>query len=133
MGTFLWNNQAHLEAYLAIPCLGAVLHTLNIRLFPEQLDYVINHAEDQVIIVDASIAALLGRVRDELPTVRHIIVVGEGDTSSLGETLDYETLLAAESPAPPQPFGTVPSVALMMPAPISTTSALALAITPVPS
>ncbi len=98
VGTFLWNNQTHLEAYLAIPCMGAVLHTLNIRLFPEQLDYVINHAEDQVIIVDASIAPLLGRVRDELPTVRHIVVVGEGDTSSLGETLDYETLLAAEEP-----------------------------------
>ena len=98
VATFLWNNQAHLEAYLAIPSMGCVLHTLNIRLFPEQLDYVINHAEDRVIIVDASIAPLLGRVRDTLPTVRHVIVVGQGDTSSLGETLDYETLLAAEEP-----------------------------------
>ena len=53
VGTFLWNNQTHMEAYLAIPCMGAVLHTLNIRLFPEQLAYVINHAEDRVIIVDA--------------------------------------------------------------------------------
>ena len=51
VGTFLWNNQTHLEAYLAIPAMGAVLHTLNLRLFPEQLAYVINHAEDQVIIV----------------------------------------------------------------------------------
>ncbi|MDO9175621.1 MAG: AMP-binding protein, partial [Actinomycetota bacterium] len=48
VGTFLWNNQTHMEASLAIPCMGAVLHTLNIRLFPEQLAYVINHAEDRV-------------------------------------------------------------------------------------
>ncbi|MDA8341609.1 MAG: AMP-binding protein, partial [Actinomycetota bacterium] len=50
VGTFLWNNQRHLEAYLAVPAMGAVLHTLNIRLFPEQLAYVVNHAEDSVII-----------------------------------------------------------------------------------
>jgi len=99
VGTFLWNNQTHMEAYLAIPVMGAVLHTLNIRLFPEQLAYVINHAEDKVIIVDASIAPLLGRVRDQLTTVEHIIVKGAGDTSSLGEgLLDYDELLAAEQP-----------------------------------
>jgi fatty-acyl-CoA synthase len=98
VGTFLWNNQAHLEAYLAIPAMGAVLHTLNLRLFPEQLSYVINHAEDQVIIVDGSIAPLLARVRDQLTTVKHIVVVGEGDTSGLGETLSYEELLTAEEP-----------------------------------
>jgi len=98
VGTFLWNNQTHLEAYLAVPAMGAVLHTLNIRLFPEQLAYVINHAEDQVIVCDASIAGLLARVRDQIPTVRHIVVVGDGDTEALGETLAYEDLLAAEEP-----------------------------------
>ena len=98
VGTFLWNNQAHLEAYLGIPAMGAVLHTLNLRLFPEQLAYVINHAEDQVIIVDASIAPLLARVRDQLTTVKHIIVNGAGDASALGDTLSYEDLLAAEEP-----------------------------------
>ena len=98
VGTFLWNNQAHLEAYLAVPAMGAVLHTLNLRLFPEQLAYVVNHAEDQVIVCDASIAGLLARVRDQIPTVRHIVVVGEGDTSALGDTLAYEDLLAAEEP-----------------------------------
>jgi fatty-acyl-CoA synthase len=96
VGTFMWNNQTHLEAYLAIPCMGAVLHTLNIRLFPEQLAYVINHAEDKVIIIDASIAPLLARVRHELTTVEHIIVKGAGDTSGLGDgLLDYDELLAA--------------------------------------
>ena len=51
VATFMWNNQEHLEAYLAAPCMGAVLHTLNIRLFPEQLTYVVNHAHDRVVIV----------------------------------------------------------------------------------
>ncbi len=98
VGTFLWNNQAHQEAYLAIPSMGAVLHTLNIRLFPEQLAYVVNHAEDKVIIVDASLIPLLARVRDQLTTVKHIVVVGPGDSSALGETHSYEELLAAEEP-----------------------------------
>src|SRR3954451_9095822 len=98
VATFMWNNQTHLEAYLAIPCMGAVLHTLNIRLFPEQLSYVINHAEDRVIICDASIAPLLAKVRDQLTTVEHIIVKGPGDASVLGDTLDYDELLAAEEP-----------------------------------
>ena len=98
VGTFLWNNQTHLEAYLAIPGMGAVLHTLNLRLFPEQLSYVINHAEDKVIIVDASLIPLLARVRDQLTTVKHIVVAGEGDTGPLGPTLSYEELLGAEEP-----------------------------------
>lgn len=98
VGTFLWNNQTHQEAYLAIPSMGAVLHTLNLRLFPEQLAYVINHAEDQVIIVDASLIPLLARVRDQLTTVKHIVVAGSGDTTALGDTLSYEELLAAAEP-----------------------------------
>jgi len=98
VGTFLWNNQTHQEAYLAIPGMGAVLHTLNLRLFPEQLAYVINHAEDRVVIVDASLVPLLARVRDQLTTVKHIVVAGDGDTEALGETLSYEELLAAEEP-----------------------------------
>ena len=98
VGTFLWNNRTHLEAYLAVPAMGAVLHTLNLRLFPEQLAYVINHAEDQVIIVDAMLIPLLARVRDQLTTVKHIIVAGDGDPSALGETLSYEELLGAEEP-----------------------------------
>ena len=57
VGTFMWNNQEHMEAYLAIPSMGAVLHTLNIRLFPEQVSYIATHAEDQVVIADALAAA----------------------------------------------------------------------------
>jgi fatty-acyl-CoA synthase len=96
VATFAWNDQEHLEAYLAVPSMGAVLHTLNIRLFPEQLAYVINHAEDKVVIVDASVAPLLAKVRDQCPTIEHVIVVGEGDTDGLGPTLPYEELIGAE-------------------------------------
>ncbi len=102
VGTFMWNNQRHMEAYLAIPCMGAVLHTLNIRLFPEQLVYVVNHAADRVVIIDESLVPLLAAVFDRLTTVEHVIVCRSGDSTSsiegLGETLDYETLLAAEAP-----------------------------------
>ena len=98
IGTFCWNNQGHLEAYLAIPSMGAVLHTLNIRLPADQLSYVINHAEDRYIIVDASLIPLLAAIKDELKTVETVIVAGEGDTAPLGETLSYERLLAAEEP-----------------------------------
>jgi fatty-acyl-CoA synthase len=97
VGTFCWNTQEHLEAYFAIPCMGAVLHTLNLRLFPEQLSYVINHAEDRVIIIDDSLVPLLARVAPELKSVKHYIVVGDGDASALGDVLRYDELLGAES------------------------------------
>jgi fatty-acyl-CoA synthase len=97
VGTFAWNTQEHLEAYFAVPMMGAVLHTLNLRLFPDQLAYVINHAEDKVIIVDDSIVPLLARVKDQLKTVEHFVVVGSGDASALGDVLRYDDLLAAES------------------------------------
>jgi len=96
VGTFAWNEQEHLEAYLGVPSMGSVLHTLNVRLYPEQLAYVVNHAEDRVVIVDASIAPLFARVREECKTVEHVIVVGEGDVSGLGDVLSYDELLGAE-------------------------------------
>ncbi|HLF41877.1 MAG TPA: AMP-binding protein, partial [Acidimicrobiia bacterium] len=109
VGTFAWNTQEHLEAYFAIPCMGAVLHTLNIRLFPEQLAYVINHAEDRVILVDSTIIPLLAKVAKELKTVEQFVVIGPGaggvpqdtaDATALGDNvLSYEELLAAEEPA----------------------------------
>jgi len=99
VGTFCWNTQEHLEAYLAVPAMGAVLHTLNIRLFPEQLVYVVNHADDRVIIIDDSLVPLLAKVVTQLRTVEHVIVVGMGDASALGrEVLRYEDLIAAEEP-----------------------------------
>ena len=98
VSTILWNNQTHQEAYLAVPSMGAVLHTLNLRLPLEQLVHIVNHAEDKVIIIDAMLIPFLSQVMDQLTTVKHVIVVGAGDTSGLGETHDYEEMLAAEEP-----------------------------------
>ena len=96
VGTFAWNTQEHMEAYFAIPCMGAVLHTLNLRLFPEQLSYIINHAEDRIVIVDDSLVPLLAKVAKDLKTVERYIVVGSGDASVLGEVLRYEELISDE-------------------------------------
>jgi fatty-acyl-CoA synthase len=97
VGTFAWNNQQHLEAYMTVPCMGAVMHTLNLRLFPEQLAFVINHAEDKIIIIDDTLVPLMARIVKELKSVERFIVVGDGDASALGDVLRYEELLAAES------------------------------------
>lgn len=100
VGTFCWNHQEHMEAYFAIPCMGAVLHTLNLRLFPEQLAYVVNHAEDRVVLIDDSLIPLMARVVDQLKTVERFVVVGDGDTSALSshcEVLGYEDLLASHN------------------------------------
>src|SRR6266852_1207034 len=98
VATFSWNTQEHLEVYLAVPCMGAVLHTLNIRLFPEQLVYVANHAEDRIVLVDDSLVPLLAKVAPELRTVERFVVVGGGDAAALGDVLRYEEVLAAERP-----------------------------------
>ncbi len=86
VATFMWNNAEHLTAYTAVPAMGAVLHTLNIRLFPEQIVYVANEAEDRVVLVDVSLAALLAPILGELQTVHTVIAVGEGDISALEES-----------------------------------------------
>jgi len=93
VGTFAWNNQRHFELYFAIPCIGAVLHTLNIRLFEEQLTYIVNHAEDKVIFVDDSLVPILAKLAPTFQGVRHYVVMGEGDTASLPNALRYEELL----------------------------------------
>jgi fatty-acyl-CoA synthase len=98
VGTFAWNNQRHLELYMAIPCVGAVLHTLNVRLFSEQLIYIVNHAEDGIVFVDDSLVPLLGELAPQLPGVRHYVVMGEGDMGSLPGALRYEDLLADAGP-----------------------------------
>ncbi|MGC2374505.1 MAG: long-chain fatty acid--CoA ligase [Solirubrobacteraceae bacterium] len=93
VGTFAWNNQRHLELYMAVPCVGAVLHTLNIRLFAEQLTYIVNHAEDGVVFVDDSVVPILEPLASTFPGVRNYIVMGNGDTGSLPNVLRYEELL----------------------------------------
>jgi fatty-acyl-CoA synthase len=98
VGTFCFNHQAHLDAYFAVPSMGAILHTLNLRLFPDQLAYIINHAGDSVILFDGVAAPLLARVAEQLETVRHYIQVGPGDPAGLPVRADYEEFLAAATP-----------------------------------
>ncbi|MCQ8831269.1 long-chain fatty acid--CoA ligase [Streptomyces malaysiensis] len=100
VGTFMWNNAEHMAAYCAIPAMGAVLHTLNIRLFPEQLVFVANHAEDQVILVDGTLVPLLAKQLPHMRTVRHVIVAN-GDAATLQapdsiEVHSYDGLLAEQ-------------------------------------
>jgi fatty-acyl-CoA synthase len=101
VATFMWNNAEHLTTYLAVPAMGAVLHTLNIRLFPEQVAYVANDAEDQVVLVDMSLANLLGPILPSLETVHTVIAVGAGDLAPLqdsGKTvLRYTEVIDRES------------------------------------
>jgi fatty-acyl-CoA synthase len=103
VGTFAWNNQRHFELYMAVPCVGAVLHTLNIRLFAEQITYIVNHAEDQVIFVDDSLVPLLEPLVPSFEGVRHFILMGDGDSNparpSLPNVLRYEELLAEAADA----------------------------------
>jgi fatty-acyl-CoA synthase len=98
----MWNNTEHLTAYLATPAMGAVLHTLNIRLSPEQIAYIANEAEDRIIVADLSVAGQLAPVLPLLDTVHTVIAVGEGDiealTASGKNVLRYDEALGAESP-----------------------------------
>jgi acyl-CoA synthetase (AMP-forming)/AMP-acid ligase II len=97
VATFMFNNAEHVEAYLAVPSMGAVLHTLNLRLFPEQLTYIVNHAADHVLIVDGAVVPLLAPLLPSMTTVRHVVVTGGADGSALAsdavEVHDYEDLL----------------------------------------
>ncbi|MFI2282047.1 long-chain fatty acid--CoA ligase [Nocardia beijingensis] len=100
VGTFMWNNNEHLVAYIAVPAMGAVLHALNIRLFPDQVVYVANHAEDQVVLVDGTLVPLFGQILPHLTTVRHVIVVnGDAGTLTAPEGVQvhaYTELLGAQ-------------------------------------
>jgi fatty-acyl-CoA synthase len=103
VATFGWNTARHLELYFAAPCSGRVLHTLNIRLFPEQIVYIANHAADEVVFVDKSLVPLLDPLLPQLRTVRHVVVMDDGagaaPTATGVEVHDYEDLLAAAVPA----------------------------------
>jgi fatty-acyl-CoA synthase len=100
VGTYMWNNQEHVEAYFAVPAMGAVLHTANIRLFADQVTYTINAAEDQVLIVDESLAPTLATLLPALPTVHTVVVNGTVDAAlfegSGKAVVGYEELLAGQ-------------------------------------
>ncbi|WP_308816312.1 long-chain fatty acid--CoA ligase [Pseudonocardia alni] len=101
VGTFCWNTDRHLELYLAVPCTGRVLHTLNLRLFPDQLVYVADHAEDEVVFVERSLLGLFWPHVDRMTTVRHVVVIDDGAPTEIPDDPRirlYEELLAAAEP-----------------------------------
>jgi fatty-acyl-CoA synthase len=109
VGTFAWNNQRHFELYFAVPCTGAVLHTLNIRLFEEQLTYIVNHAEDRVIFVDESLVPALAKLAPTFESVAHYVVMGEGQVDDavleqLPNAVRYEELLERTDAGPGESF-----------------------------
>ncbi|MER6445900.1 long-chain fatty acid--CoA ligase [Streptomyces venezuelae] len=101
VATLMWNNAEHVEAYFAIPSMGAVLHTLNLRLPPEQLIFIVNHAADRVVLVNGTLLPLLVPLLPHLPTIEHVVVSGIGDRSALEglnvRVHEYEELLAGAS------------------------------------
>ncbi len=101
VGTFCWNTPTHLELYFAVPCSGRILHTLNIRLFAEQLVYVVNHADDEVIFVDRSLLGLLWPIIDRMPHVHRVIVIDDGSDTEVPDDeriVDHAALLASVQP-----------------------------------
>jgi len=99
VGTFAWNHYQHVELYYGIPGIGAVCHTINIRLSPQQTDFIINDAEDKVIFVDATLVPLLEKISAKLETVEHFIIINaaENFSTTLPNTLHYEELLDGQS------------------------------------
>jgi fatty-acyl-CoA synthase len=107
VGTFAWNSARHLELYFAAPCSGRVLHTLNIRLFPDDIVYIADHAEDEIVFVDRSLLKVFWPLVDRLATVKHVVVMDDGAPDEIPgdpRVHDYEALLADASPAEFEPI-----------------------------
>jgi fatty-acyl-CoA synthase len=100
VATMAWNDYRHLELYYAVSCMGAVLHTINPRLFPEQLEYIVNHAADKLLFVDPTLLPALGPIQGKLPTVERVIVL-TGDASMpdavAGTLTSYESFIAGHA------------------------------------
>ncbi len=100
VGTFMWNGSRHLEAYHACAGMGAVLHTLNIRLSDKDLEYIIDHAQDRIIIADADALPLLEVLKDRMPSVERVVVATEegfeGWQTDLPNPVDYEDFIAGK-------------------------------------
>ena len=101
VGTLAWNHHRHLEAYFAIPGIGAVLHTINIRLSPAHIVYIINHAEDKVLLFDEDLLPLLEKVKDQLKTVEAFIIMTDKDElpeTNLEPLYHYEKIVNEGNP-----------------------------------
>src|SRR5258705_1380605 len=104
VGTFAWNSHRHMEVYFAAPLMGMVLHTVNIRLSAQDITYIVNHAGDEVLIVDASLWHILEPIRKDLTTVKHVIVMKDTPDGVLPPgALDYEQLVMGTAPVAERP------------------------------
>lgn len=99
VATFAWNHYQHIELYYAVPGVGAVCHPLNIRLSPDQVEYIVNHAEDKVLFIDASLVPFFEKIAVLTPGLQHVIILNapEGFTTTLHNTIDYEKLIEQAS------------------------------------
>ena len=97
VATLATNSLRHLEVYFAVPAMGAIIHTVNPRLFPEQVEFIINHAQDKVLLVEPQFVPLVEQIRGSLKNVRHIVVMGSDDGDAAG-LLPYDELVEAASP-----------------------------------
>jgi fatty-acyl-CoA synthase len=95
VGTFAWNHYRHLELYFAVPMIGAVLHTLNIRLFHDQVSYIVNHAADRFIFVDRSLLPVIRTLQPTFQSVERLVVMDDGGDIDPGDGLDYEEVLSS--------------------------------------
>ena len=101
VASLAWNSHRHLELYFAVPCMGAVLHTLNPRLYAEHLSYIINHAEDDVIFIDEDLLPIIEGIKNEIRTVKNFVVMTDKDKipeTKLSPIYSYESLLSKASP-----------------------------------
>jgi len=100
VGSFAWNTQAHLETYYAVMGMGAVLHTINLRLHPQQIAYTIRHAGDRVVIIDASLADVFAKLRPQLDCVEHVVVIGDRPGERAHDAvIDYDDLVGSQDGA----------------------------------
>lgn len=100
VGTFAWNQHRHLEAYFGVPSAGAILHMINIRLSPEHILYVINHAEDEILLIDEDLFPHFEKLAPHLKTVKHYVIMGDSKElpeTSLKNVHLYEDLLKEAS------------------------------------
>jgi fatty-acyl-CoA synthase len=99
VGTLAWNSTRHLEIYFAAPMMGAVLHTVNLRLSAQDITYIVNHAEDRVLIADASLWPVLEPLLPQLTSLQHVIIMKDTPDAAIPPgTLDYEALLRQAEP-----------------------------------
>ena len=104
VATLMWNHVEHMAAYFGIPCAGGVLHTLNLRLHPDEIAYIANHAKDRFLIVDDCLLPLLAKFRAQVPFEKVIVV---GDRSAVGADTHWDDFLAL---APSDPLSALPDL-----------------------